>query len=127
MPRNFETIFPSSLLTFLSCSESRVLKGRKSFCNSVGLSPVDLTRTAGFITCTPMHHTGIKLWLSVQTSDPHRVVIWYYGINKHYLANYSEGKFFFKWPNWPKCPKSLFFTKTDGRWLSFLICSFFLR
>ena len=75
----------------------------------------------------PMHHTGIKIWMSDQTSDPYRVVIWYYGSNRQYLANYSEGKFFFKWPKCPKCPKSLFFTKADGRWLSFLICSFFLR
>ena len=43
-----------------------------------------------------MHHTGIKSWLSDQTSDHHRVVTWYHGNNQHYLANYSEGRFFNK-------------------------------
>ena len=38
---------------------------------------------------SPMHHTGTKIRTSAQTSDLHRVVIWYHGNNKHYSANYS--------------------------------------
>ena len=41
----------------------------------------------------PMHHTGIKLWLSDQTSDHHKVVPWYHENNRHYLANYSQSRF----------------------------------
>ena len=36
----------------------------------------------------PVHHTGIRSWLSGQTSDNHRVVTWYHGINQHYLPNF---------------------------------------
>ena len=39
------------------------------------------------------YHTGIKLWLSDQTSDHHKFVTEYYGNNRHYLANYFESRF----------------------------------